>query len=115
GAVVGTRTGAVDHLFMANNQLGTGFTYVWPGTPGGWYGFRGSIVEARFWNTARTQAQVQDDGAALLTGREPGLLAYYPLDEAAGNPLDLSPQQGDGILEAGLGRTAGSGPTYTFL
>jgi hypothetical protein len=41
----------------------------------------GQITEVRIWNKARTQQEIQADMNKRLTGKEPNLLAYYPLNE----------------------------------
>ena len=43
--------------------------------------FDGQMDEVRFWNTARTQAQIQANMHAQLGGSEAGLQAYYRLDD----------------------------------
>jgi hypothetical protein len=51
------------------------------------YFFSGTISEVRIWNTARTQAQIQDKMNKGLDGDETGLVAYYPMDEGFGTIL----------------------------
>ncbi|MGA8897311.1 MAG: LamG domain-containing protein [Planktothrix agardhii] len=43
--------------------------------------FKGSIAEVRIWNKARTQGEIQGDAYKRLSGKEPNLVAYYPLNE----------------------------------
>ena len=43
--------------------------------------FKGSIAEVRIWNKARTQGEIQADAYKRLSGKEPNLVAYYPLNE----------------------------------
>jgi fibronectin type 3 domain-containing protein len=45
--------------------------------------FSGSMEELHVWSTVRSAADIQMD-MNQLTGDEPGLVAYYPLDEASG-------------------------------
>ena len=49
--------------------------------------FKGSIDDVRVWNVVRTQAQIQDNMNAELSGTETGLVAYYTFNQgvAAGN------------------------------
>jgi hypothetical protein len=47
----------------------------------------GAMDEIRVWNTARTEAQIQQNRTRTLTGSEPGLVAYFPIDKTAGNVL----------------------------
>lgn len=93
GNPVGTRPGDINHLDMKGNQIGMAFTPGWAGGKNGWYGFSGNIAEVRIWHVARTLAEIQKTKDKPLAGNEPGLAAYYPLDEAGGNiALDRSPQ-----------------------
>jgi hypothetical protein len=57
-------------------QIGAG---VWSG--GKTDLFNGNIAEVRIWNKARTQAEIQADAYKRLSGKEPNLVAYYPLNE----------------------------------
>src|SRR5262249_37766691 len=41
--------------------------------------FQGSIQQVQIWTTTRTAAQIQSDSRGL-TGTEPGLAAYYPME-----------------------------------
>ena len=49
--------------------------------------FHGGIAEVRVWETARTQAEIAGARFTTLTGNEPGLAGYYPLDERSGTTL----------------------------
>ncbi len=44
--------------------------------------FRGLIDEVRLWNVARTPAEIQNYSRLTLIGNEPGLVGYWPLNEA---------------------------------
>ncbi len=44
----------------------------------------GKLAEVRIWNTALTKNEIAINSNTLLTGNEPDLLAYYPLNEAIG-------------------------------
>jgi hypothetical protein len=57
-------------------QIGAG---VWSG--GKTDLFNGNIAEVRIWEVARTQAEIQADAYKRLSGKEPNLVAYYPLNE----------------------------------
>ncbi|MFE0422493.1 LamG-like jellyroll fold domain-containing protein [Streptomyces sp. NPDC058953] len=50
-------------------------------------GFSGGIDEVRIWNRARTQAEISDERGFRLIGNEPGLIAYYRLDEGSGTTV----------------------------
>ena len=43
-----------------------------------WY-WDGEISDARIWNIARTQSEIQADMHKRLTGNEPGLVGYWPM------------------------------------
>lgn len=61
--------------------------------------FPGLIDEVRIWNVARSQAEIQFDMNRVLSGTEPGLAAYYRLDEGTDlTAHDLTANQRDGKL-----------------
>lgn len=43
--------------------------------------FKGKIADVRIWNKARTQSEIQADMNKRLSGKEDGLVAYYPLSD----------------------------------
>ncbi len=47
-------------------------------------GFDGALDEIRIWNVARTQAEINANKEVDLTGSEPGLTAYFPMNEGTG-------------------------------
>jgi len=47
--------------------------------------FDGFLSEARIWNTARTQQQIQNNMNTRLTGTESGLVGYWRLDDTTKN------------------------------
>ncbi len=54
--------------------------------------YNGQMAEVRLWNIVRSQEEIQADMNRRLTGREPGLAAYWPLDKGSGSTAhDLSP------------------------
>jgi PKD repeat protein len=55
------------------------------GAPG--QSFIGQIDELRLWNRARTESEIRRDKNLRLTGQEPGLLAYYRMDEGSGSQI----------------------------
>jgi hypothetical protein len=55
----------------------------YPGNTGGYYS--GLLDEVRIWNVARSQADIQADMMHRLKGTEPGLIAYWQLDDGTGN------------------------------
>ena len=62
-------------------------------------GLLGRVADVRVWDHARTASAIEFDRHRRLTGAEPGLLGYWPLDDAAGATVqDLSPAANDGTL-----------------
>ncbi len=67
--------------------------------------FPGQIDEVRVWNVARTPIEIQSNLTATLTGNEPGLIAYYKMDDSG---------QGGGITAVN-GASTGSGLNATTV
>ncbi|MGB6298881.1 MAG: LamG-like jellyroll fold domain-containing protein, partial [Rivularia sp. (in: cyanobacteria)] len=66
------------------------------------YNFDGQIDEARIWNTARTETEIQDTLYATLNGDETNLVAYYNFndDSVDGNTIsDVTTNSNDGTLQ----------------
>jgi hypothetical protein len=53
---------------------------------------KGKMADVRIWNKARTQAEIQADMSKRLTGQEPSLVGYWPLNETKleGSALKVS-------------------------
>lgn len=49
--------------------------------------FKGAMDEFRLWNVKRTDAQIQDNSRAPLTGAENGLLLYFDFERKTDNTL----------------------------
>jgi hypothetical protein len=61
--------------------------------------WHGLIDEVRVWSIARTQAEIQADMNAVLTGAEPGLDSYWRFEEGAGQTFsDHGPNARPGTL-----------------
>jgi hypothetical protein len=45
----------------------------------------GKVAEVRIWGTALTAEEISINSVSLLSGNEPSLLAYYPMNEAKGS------------------------------
>jgi len=61
--------------------------------------FDGSMDDIRVWNTARTATQINNSRLTELTGSEPGLVAYYKLNEQSGQIVtDSGPSGLNGVL-----------------
>ena len=48
---------------------------------------KGAVDEFRIWNQVRSQAQIQAGMNGVVAANSPGLVAYWPMDEAQGNTL----------------------------
>ena len=76
--------------------------------------YSGLMDEVRIWNVARTAAEIAANMNVNLTGSEPGLVAYWPMNEGAGDTVfDLT---GNGH-DMRLGDTAGpdgADPTWVW-
>lgn len=96
-----TRTGSdmniyVDGVLQANGTYsGVGATSTQPFTIGGELVVHdqldGRQDEVRVWNVGRTQAEIIADMTNCLNGDEPGLVAYFPIEQGTGasDVLDL--------------------------
>lgn len=85
-----------------------------PTTQDGWYigrrhdlapsesMWRGQIADVRLWNRVRSAAEITAAYRTRLTGRETGLVGYWPLEN--GVPRDLGPHRRHGTLMGGPGR-----------
>ena len=60
------------------------------------YCFPGQVAEVRIWNKARSEAEIQGDMNTSLTGRESGLVGYWPLRD--GSATDYSTNGNDGTI-----------------
>ncbi len=74
--------------------------------------FHGKIDDVRFWNVARTPEEIRNNMNSSLTGNEPGLVAYYPMDlNENWELIDHSPNQNHAktatTLRSELASTAG--------
>jgi hypothetical protein len=73
--------------------------------------FNGAIDEIRVWNVVRTQPEIAMTVHKTLTGNEPGLVAYYRLDESGGMvAVDSSPSHGDATLSGEANRIVSDSP-----
>jgi Concanavalin A-like lectin/glucanases superfamily len=83
--------GAVTNATLSPNAPSSGTFFV-GSTSAGTEGTSGATDEVRVWNVARTAAQLAQDRTVALMGDEPGLVAYYRLDEDTGTTsADASP------------------------
>jgi hypothetical protein len=105
GVEIAARAGTMVGHQMVKSQLGICCTRNWAAVaPGDWYGFAGELKEVRVWTTARTPTQLKQTMHERLRGTEPGLAAYYPLDETTGDRvIDQSSHHRRGVLGGGRG------------
>jgi len=92
----------VDGVEQATGANTGSITYynqeVWLGRANYGYTKACTISDIRFWNVARTQAEIQANMNKRLLGTEPGLVAYYKLDEGSGTIATDSAGTNDGII-----------------
>ena len=73
--------------------------------------FTGALDEVKIWSVARTADEIRADMTAVPNGSEPGLEAYYRLDEGQGNAIyDATPNH----RNAALASSEGSFPTWVL-
>ncbi len=66
------------------------------------YQWFGEIKEVRIWNVTRTQDEIKDNANVHLTGNEPGLVAYWRLNENWGQTVyDCSGNGNNGVMKNG--------------
>ncbi len=105
GETLQPNTGALPKLYLGGviNSITRNWTY------------EGQIDEVSLWNTARTPAEVQQDMSRILSGNEPGLVAYYSMSNGSGTVLtDDGPASWDGLLLDGMSgvQPNGGGPQW---
>lgn len=63
----------------------------------------GKLTEVRIWNIALTPEEIEVNRHTLLSGNEPGLVAYYPMNEAQGTEVrDASGNGWNGELQSAI-------------
>ena len=78
GQIVATRSSPNERSTSAPFRLGN---YLGNENPEN--GFAGFLSDVRIWNIARTQSAIQADMHKRLTGNEPGLVGYWPMQYGA--------------------------------
>jgi len=73
GLTEGTLVVAQNPLYIARNLYGKSNSY-----------FKGQLADIRIWAQVRTPQEIQACMNCRLTGKESGLVAYWPLDEGGG-------------------------------
>ena len=60
----------------------------------------GKLAEVRIWGVALSEEEIAVNSKTLLSGNEPGLLAYYPMNEATGTEVrDRTGNGNNGTVE----------------
>ncbi len=73
-------------LFIGNSSTGT-------------WAFDGIIDEVRLWNLVRNEAEIQTNMNNPLSGDEPGLVGYWPMNEGFNSFIfDMSDNNNNGLL-----------------
>lgn len=71
----------------------------------------GKVAEVRIWGLALSDEEIAVNSKTLLSGNEPGLLAYYPFDEATGTSVrDRTGKAKDGEVKGAAKWWACSAP-----
>lgn len=93
GAVVGSK------IFSNNFSLSGGLVAA-NNAAGFWGNFK--FHQLRYWNTVRTQQEIQNSMWAELTGTETGLVGLWPCNEGIGTTVaDLTTNNNNGTLTGG--------------
>ena len=65
--------------------------------------YTGEISEARYWNIARTESEIQDNMNKEVDPNSVGLVGYWKLDEGTGSTVNDSTPYGHNLLIGGTG------------
>lgn len=95
GAQVASVNAPFTNIPFINSEVAFGEDRLTPGTVD--Y-FDGKMDEVRFWNTARTPAQLNEYKDKYLNGSEAGLDAYFNFDDGTGTVLTESVNGKNGAL-----------------
>ncbi|MEV0609450.1 LamG domain-containing protein [Polymorphospora rubra] len=123
-AVFTAGTGAKGRLYVDGVEVASGALTFTPSTTGlaTYVGarpsgsgavdfFRGDVDEVRIWSQARTAADLARDFRRRLAGVEPGLVAYYRLDEGGGTGIADHTDNGfDGTVRGGAAWVTSGAP-----
>jgi len=67
--------------------------------------WHGRLSELRIWDVALGEAEIETNSKIVLSGNEPGLVAYYPMNEAQGNEARDHSINNHHLNLAGVGTT----------
>lgn len=89
------RNGFTRYGFIGDGSEATVFN----GTRNNFY-HSGRIDEVRYWRTARTGAQIQENYRNIIDASQPGLIAYYDFEDGPGSSIltDLAGGDNNGTL-----------------
>lgn len=77
--------------------------------------FQGEMDEIRYWNVARTQAQIKAAYTKTIPATTTGLLAYYRADEASGTSLtNATGGTAATLSSAAMRNTSGAGISWDY-
>lgn len=94
GVLIGTEDAIGDLTHGTGVVMNLGDNPTWPGRF-----WNGRLDEIRIWEIERTEAEIQANMSIELTGNEPGLVAYFPMNEGTGMATaDVSGNDNDGQL-----------------
>jgi hypothetical protein len=62
-------------------------------------GLHGVVSEVRIWNRARSAKEISDQQATMIDGNEPGLLAYYPMNDGCFLPYPFDLTEPDDVTD----------------
>lgn len=92
GALIGTRIISSSSTTASNEPLWIGKDMPTNNT------FNGLISQCRIWNVARTQNQINESKDIVVPGNEPGLLAYWEMNNDDDQIVKDETGQFDGVL-----------------
>ena len=76
--------------------------------------FNGMLDEVHIWTNTLTQAEIQSNMNRRVVGSEPGLYAYFPMDEGGGGVVTDAAAAG-GVATGTLNNGAAWAPETTFI
>ncbi|MBN1780941.1 T9SS type A sorting domain-containing protein [bacterium] len=80
------------------------------GYPPGSFGFHGLIDDLRVWNTARSEAEIESNMNATISGNESHLIGYWKFDETGPTCTDAGSNQNHGLLQGSAGTVPSTAP-----
>ncbi|MBN1900297.1 choice-of-anchor D domain-containing protein, partial [Candidatus Sumerlaeota bacterium] len=115
----------INGILQKSAQNTTGYSYspnntysvtIGDGTQYNYREFDGKIDDVRIWNVARSQIDIQDNMNKALVGNEPGLAAYWRLDEGSGTmAYDSTINANNGVLNGLPNWTTGAPDVIGYL